>query len=308
MRATPLLTVLTVAALASLTGCTGSTVTPAPDDVHAVDLCALAAPPGDASESVIVEGAVGSTVSAAFTLPLAIPTVQRSVTVEGDGEAIGSGDLVEYAMSTFDAATGEQVRSEGYGDAPMLPVPALSVGQFLGCATVGSRVTVAVPETDQDGAAVWVLDVLGSQPARATGADQAPVEGMPGVESTDSGAPIISIPGAAPPADTRVAVLKKGDGPAVAPGDSVMVHYTGARWSNGEVFDSSWNNGAPTAMVTTDLIPGYRQALEGQTVGSQVVVVIPPGSAYGEGTINEEDLTGETLVFVVDILAAVPAS
>ena len=54
--------------------------------------------------------------------------------------------------------------------------------------------------------------------------------------------------------------------------------------------------------MTTELIAGYKEALEGQTVGSQVLVVIPPEFAYGEGEINEDDLTGETLVFVVDIL------
>ena len=40
-------------------------------------------------------------------------------------------------------------------------------------------------------------------------------------------------------------MLKKGDGAVVAPGDTVMVHYSGVRWSNGEVFDSSWSKGHP---------------------------------------------------------------
>jgi peptidylprolyl isomerase len=50
------------------------------------------------------------------------------------------------------------------------------------------------------------------------------------------------------------------------------------------------------------VVAGFQQALEGQTVGSQVLVVIPPAAGYGEGEINDQDLTGETLVFVIDIL------
>ena len=72
------------------------------------------------------------------------------------------------------------------------------------------------------------------------------------------------------------------------------------------MFDSSWSGGAPVALVTTELIDGYKPALEGQTVRSQVLVVVPPAAAYGESEINEDDLVGETLVFVIDILAAVP--
>ena len=155
---------------------------------------------------------------------------------------------------------------------------------------------------------MWVLDVLDTLPAAATGAEQKTVDGMPTVELAASGAPAITVPGGEPPADTQVAVLKKGDGATVASGDTVMVQYSGVRWSTGEVFDSSWSKGAPTALVTTDVIEGYRPALEGQTVGSQVLVVIPPDEAYGAGEINEDDLTGETLVFVVDILATQPAS
>ena len=80
------------------------------------------------------------------------------------------------------------------------------------------------------------------------------------------------------------------------------MQYTGVKWSDGSVFDSSWENGAPASFQTTGVVDGFRQALEGQTVGSQVLVVIPPALGYGEGEINDDDLVGETLVFVVDIL------
>ncbi|MCU1424459.1 MAG: peptidylprolyl isomerase, partial [Microbacteriaceae bacterium] len=54
---------------------------------------------------------------------------------------------------------------------------------------------------------------------------------------------------------------------------------------------------------TAEVIPGFTQAIEGQTVGSQVLVVIPPAMAYGDvGEGNTNELAGETLVFTIDIL------
>ncbi len=290
-----------------LTGCTaGADTVTEPEVAHPVDLCSLAAPSGGVSDAVIVDGTVGSPATVSFTGPRTIPSTERTVIVEGDGEPVDSASLVEYAMTVFDAATGEQLQAQGYDDTPMLPVPAISLGQLLGCAPVGSRIVVAVPETDQEGATVRVLDLLSVQPSRATGDEQKPVEGMPIVELAQSGAPTVTIPNAEPPADTSVAVLRMGDGTIVAAGDTVMVQYTAVRWSDGTVIDSSWSTGAPTVLVTTEVIAGYREALEGQAVGSQVLVVIPPKFAYGEGQINEQDLTGETLVLVVDILATMP--
>ena len=54
-------------------------------------------------------------------------------------------------------------------------------------------------------------------------------------------------------------------------------------------------------MTLDGVVPGFAEALEGQTVGSQVLVVIPPELAYGEegaGSIP----ANATLVFVIDIL------
>ena len=74
---------------------------------------------------------------------------------------------------------------------------------------------------------------------------------------------------------------------------------------DGTPFDSSWVNGAPftTQIGTGSVIQGWDQGIIGQTVGSQVLLVIPPDLAYGDterGTIP----ASSTLIFVVDILDA----
>ncbi len=307
MRIRPI-AALSAAALTALllAGCSSAAPdadpTPSATESAAGDLCASAAPSGSVSEGVVVTGDAGSEASVTFDAPLEITSAERTVVVEGDGDPIASGDLVQYGATIFDAATGELVESGGYESA-ILPVQ-VSVGsgsdQFFGCANEGARIVMAVPGSDQAAASVWVLDVLGTSPAAAWGEPQEPVAGMPTVELDDTGAPTITIPEGDAPTDVQLATLKKGDGAVVNPGDTVLVHYTGVKWSDGTVFDSSWDRGTPASFATTGVVEGFKQALEGQTVGSQVLVVIPP--AFGYGAQEGHELQNETLVFVVDIL------
>ena len=51
------------------------------------------------------------------------------------------------------------------------------------------------------------------------------------------------------------------------------------------------------------LIDGWVQGLQGVTVGSRVLLVIPSELGYGDGG-NGTIPGGATLVFVVDVLAA----
>lgn len=306
---------LSAVALAALVlaGCAGSG---SPDaspsgSSSSSDLCASAAAPGSASDGVTVEGEVGSEPTATFSAPLEISTLERSVDVEGDGTAIAEGDYVTYALTVFDASTGEQLDSAGYGD-QTLPAITVTVGsgpdQFLGCATAGSRIVSAVPSSDGTSAAqVWVLDVLDVVPADAWCAVDSGTEGMPSVEFDADGVPTITIPDSDPLDTVHVNVLTEGDGAVVGQGDSVTVDYTGVKWSDGSVFDSSWERGEPATFTTTGVVTGFQRALEGQKVGSTVLVSMPPACGYGEAGSSSHELAGETLVFVVEIVSSEPA-
>jgi len=271
------------------------------------DLCAAAAPSGAASDAVTVEGTVGEESSATFEFPLEIAELQTTVVDEGAGDPVESGQLVSFALTAFSAETGEKIGSVGYGDTPVLPSqisPDNPIGQVLGCASPGTRVVATFPPTDPNAGEVYVFDFLDIVPTAAWGKPQEPVDGMPTVELAEDGTPTIELPGGDAPTAVELETLKKGDGATVAPGDTVLVQYTGIKWSDGSVFDSSWESGAPASFETTGVVDGFRQALEGQTVGSQVVVVIPPEFGYGAEGSSDHELAGETLVFVVDILGA----
>ena len=89
------------------------------------------------------------------------------------------------------------------------------------------------------------------------------------------GRPGIIVPDGEAPTEVIVQTIKKGDGPVVTGDEPVRVHYTGVLWDDRTVFDTTWD-GDPASLTLDAVVPGFAQALEGQTVGSQVMVVVPP--------------------------------
>jgi len=301
--------------LAGCSGGGGGDASPSASASAAADLCSSAAPSGAVSDGIAVTGDFGTVPTVDFTKPIDTTdlTLQRTVQTKGTGAAIAAGDFVNYAATILDGATGSVLSQAGYTPGEILPeqISADNGGQIFGCATVGSRLTLATATGNETTpSVVYVIDVLGITPTAAWGEEQAPVAGMPTVSLGDGGAPAITIPeGPTPPTETQVATLKKGDGPVVQAGNQVLLQYTGVRWSNGETFDSTWDKGGvPTSFATNKVVAGFQKALEGQTVGSQVLVTMTPADGYGEGDINTTDLKGETLVFVIDILGTAPAA
>jgi peptidylprolyl isomerase len=287
---------------------------------------------GKASDSVEVSGDFGSKPTVKIGDPLTTKTTQRTVAIEGDGAVAKADDNVSLEFTIFNGTTGEEIEGGGtsYEDEPAeFALDAnLIVGftKTLECSPAGSRVVgVLAPEdgivgenlasfglTDTD-SLVIVADVLSAEtpeptkPAlpKADGEDQPLPDGFPeiGVDLAEDGTPTLTLPDTDAPTELQIAVLKKGDGAEVETGADVVVHYLGMKWSDKTVFDDSWSRGEPSTFNTAQVIPGFTQALEGQTVGSQVLVVIPPALAYGtlaEGSTSE--LADQTLVFIIDIV------
>ena len=178
-----------------------------------------------------------------------------------------------------------------------------ALNETLADQQVGARVLLAVPADQVTLMAIEVVDAR-TIPARAEGEPVAPVAGLPTVKLADNGEPSITPVDGPPPADLKAQPLIKGAGPAVVSGQTLTLHYSGWLW-DGTAFDSSWD-GAPfsTKIGTGAVIPGWDQGLVGQTVGSQVLLVIPPALGYGDAGSGEKIPGDSTLVFVVDILDA----
>lgn len=312
----------TAAAVLLLAGCSSSPDTDTSATGSATTAANTCADSGSASNSVTVTGDFGSAPTTAFTGPYTIDTTERTIVSEGDGDDLATGDMVTIDFTIYNGSTGDKVFSTfDQGSTPLQLT--VDEGQFIAgvvkavnCAPVGSRVAAVIPPADGFGSSgntslgitgtdsmVMVADIESIVPSRADGADQPAQDGFPTVSLDDSGAPTVTIPQADPPADLQLEVLKKGDGATVADGDTVTVQYQGVIWRTGEVFDQSWGRG-PASFQTSGVVEGFKQALVGQTVGSQVVVIIPPALGYGDQGNSAAGIQGtDTLVFVVDILA-----
>lgn len=130
---------------------------------------------------------------------------------------------------------------------------------------------------------------------------------LPQVNGSFGDTPELVFPqGAEAPRGLRVQVLHEGNGPVIAAGQEIEVNYHGQIW-NGEIFDSSYFRGA-TARFPIGVgmvIEGWDQALVGKTVGSRILMSVPPAKGYGAAGNPRAGISAtDVLVFVVDIVAA----
>jgi peptidylprolyl isomerase len=188
---------------------------------------------------------------------------------------------------------------------------------------VGSRVLVAIAPKEglaqnlaqagvkKNDTLLFIADVktLHHALARAEGDKVTPPDGLPVVKLGAKGKPSITVPKReTAPTDLVTQPLIKGTGAPVTAGQTITVHYTGVLWGNNKQFDSSWDRGTPAEFQigTGNVIPGWDTGLVGQTVGSQVLLVVPPAEGYGDQGSKAAGISGtDTLVFVVDILDAI---
>ncbi len=117
--------------------------------------------------------------------------------------------------------------------------------------------------------------------------------------------PEIDFPGGEPPTDLEITDLTVGEGAEAKPGAKVTVHYVGVAFSTGEEFDASWNRGTPFQFQLGggQVIAGWDQGVAGMKVGGRRRLVIPPHLGYGQRGAGNVIKPGETLIFVVDLLA-----
>ncbi|MCB7137359.1 FKBP-type peptidyl-prolyl cis-trans isomerase [Cellulosimicrobium marinum] len=263
-------------------------------------------PPTPLNTELEVTGSAGAPPALVYDEPLDVPETRTEVVWPGTGRVLEDDGPLLLNLYAEDAAAGTVLQNT-YADAPQwLRLTDESVGTELADLLRGQRVgaRLLLVEEDDGVPVVLVADVL---PTRADGEVVAPpdADGVPTVELAEDGAPTITVPAdTPPPTDLGVRTLVRGSGAQVEAGQVVTVRYTGVRWSDGAVVDSSWaDDAAPSSVMIGigEVVEGWEQGLLEQSVGSQVLLVVPPELGY-EGTANP--LAEETLVYVVDVLDA----
>lgn len=284
------------------------------------------------SELVTVEGEFLEEPKISFSVPLHVPSLERRLITTGDGQKVQKNDSLRVAVMLVSGK-----KTDANGTPEILGTPAgfypngssttfqriqVDDKRFIPgliraveCVPLGSRVLLAGPTEEVFGSqnfsnydltkndtVVLLVDVAEKVDNRAIGERQPAPKGFPLVEVNDIGEPMITIPEHDPPTETQIAVLIEGEGDTVYPETDVTLQYKGVLWRTGKPFDSTWARGAaPVTFSTSQVVEGFRKAIQGQKVGSQVLVIIPPEDGYGEKGSGEITAT-DTMVFVIDIL------
>lgn len=306
--------------VAGLAACSSSSPEPSATSTTASASCQnLKA--GDASKAVKVEGDFRAAPTVTFATPLKATDLERSVVIAGTGAEAKAGSSVDIALAAYNGATGKELTAATGFDGQAAQTITVDDKQYVPglvraveCLKVGSRVVLTGTAKEAFGNAdlsqlslkaddtvVFVADLVDLVPTRANGKTVAPEAGFPTVTLSKIGEPTITIPKSDPPTETKVAVLKQGDGATVTAADTITIQYKGVLWRNGETFDATWTRGTPYTGAVSGFVAGFTKALVGQKVGSQVIAIIPPADGYGSAGSGEIKAT-DTMVFVIDIL------
>ena len=312
-RRLPALAAASLAALLVLTGCGG-------DSQESK---------GTVLDKVTVTGGDDKTAPTVTVTPkpLSVTETTTRVVKAGTGATVKDDEIVslKYVLlngkdsSVLDSNFGKTNLGLSLGSTSLLP----GLKKGLANQKVGSRVLIAMPPKDAFGeqgnadikvgatdTVLFLMDVVATQKPLKTAEGKAvkPAASLPTVKVEDGKAATITIPkGAKPPTKTQAGLLVEGAGAKVVAGQTIRVTYTGALWKDGKNFDSSANTPDgwfETAIGQKRVIKAWDDQLVGKAVGSRVLMVVPPADGYGAAGSPPSISGTDTLVFVVDILAA----
>lgn len=128
-------------------------------------------------------------------------------------------------------------------------------------------------------------------------------DALPEADGDFGDAPTFTWPDGCAPEGLQVEVLSEGDGTEVGLGAAVVANYAGYVWGSDTPFDSSYERGNPSLFSLNRVVQGWSTGIPGATVGSRLLLSIPPDLGYGEAGNAGAGIAGtDTIVFVVDVV------
>jgi peptidylprolyl isomerase len=286
---------------------------------------AKTAAPASALDSITLAGTTKAPTLTFKTKPVSVKATTTKVVTAGKGAKLSKVNSVTFNYALYNGKDGKQIETSFGKKTAAVDLSSSQLMPGLSkCLTgqlVGSRLLVAIPPVDAFGAkgnaqagfgptdtAVFVIDVVSvSTPlTTATGTAVAPKPGLPTATVDGAKAAQIVVPKTAAPTTLIIQPLIKGAGAVVRAGQSIKVNYTGVLWKDGKKFDASGDHGDSftTTIGAGQVITGWDKGLVGQTVGSRILLVVPPAEGYGAKGSPPVIGPKDTLVFVVDVLSA----
>jgi peptidylprolyl isomerase len=172
----------------------------------------------------------------------------------------------------------------------------------LGLATLGAAALIAGCGSGNS-SSIGVGQESASVP---TTAETTPTTGTTPTSGPLSTEPTITPPKGPPPTTLVTKEIITGTGAEAKAGDSVTVNYVGALYSNGKVFNASWETKEPFTFTLGQgqVIPGWDKGVAGMRVGGRRELIIPAELAYGKAGRPPKIPPNSALVFIVDLLSA----
>ena len=131
-----------------------------------------------------------------------------------------------------------------------------------------------------------------------------PSTDLSGITVSDTDQPEVTIPTPWGIDKTQSEVLRPGGDQKLNEDSTATLNYVGLNGRTGEIFDSSYDRGAPATFPLQGVVPGFAEGLTGQSVGSRVLIAMPSEDGYAEGNPDAGIEKGDTILFVVDIISA----
>lgn len=263
---------------------------------------------------ITATGTLGEKPKVSFKAPKTVDNNSYAVLQEGNGATIADGDRLCSQGIAISVKDGSELASTWEKNTPDCSTVVTSdtsqmtenYYKIFKSLKLNSTVAFGVNDSNSSGTSyLMVLTLVSKSKAlkKATGEKVADIPAdLPKVTLAKDGKPSIDMNGYKGSDSLISQDLIKGKGAVVKDTQSVVAHYTG--WLlDGTQFDSSWDRGQSSAFSLDSVIKGWKQGLAGHTVGSQVLLVVPPSLGYGNKD-QEKIPANSTLVFVVDILAA----
>jgi len=329
-RRPALLSALTAAALVAvaLAGCAPQGRGPGNQPAG----CTPEFPTGDTSSTVRASGAFGTTPKAKFPTPIVAKSSEVTVLKAGHGVAAQKGAMVDIDVTVFNAKTGKSVAGTSYDGSSFLraiagkglppqsgAVTPSSIADALVCAQAGSRIALTTTNKKLGAgltgltSAVAIIDVNAVYLGKADGVNQLPKDGMPNVITAVDGQPGIVVQELTKPTSARSELVKAGGGAVVTAKSKPVIMLTAWTWpastdAKPAVLDQqgldTWTSGAAITLdpAQSPYPKAFNEAIVGQKVGSQVLVVLPPKDGFAASGEPQGVTAKDTLIFVVDIL------
>lgn len=279
----------------------------------------------DGFDAVSISGELGSAPKIEWKGQMKAGDIESRIIATGDGPTLSSGDEVivnftvgngfsqEQTFTTYDEKPSGQLVTVDDQLSPLF-------SEAVDGRTVGSRIALVASATEAFGETgnpqlgignsdpvLLVVDLASSVLDKPAGTQTPAPAWAPSINFEKAEPTSFNFTGTPEPSDAlQKATLIKGDGPQVTSGQNIMVNYLGMVYGADKPFDESYSKEPfQTGIGIGAVVKGWDDGLVGQTVGSRVLLAIPPKLGYGKTGNEGAGISGtDTLYFVIDILAA----